>query len=163
MPAIHSKLSKQGEAKIRHQKLKHHFPDTHMNASLMNNLSSKCPRQTEANHLPSLDFASPLSNISNIAPQEPVCTLPPKCIYKTRGRGRPSGGSRHGRRGRPRAGQATAQDPGDGAVNGGGDRRDRDGAGRRGDGCGVAGPGGGRRGGDGGGRRDCGGGGGGGG
>ena len=61
------------------------------------------------------------------------------------------------------AGQATAQDPGDGAVNGGGDRRDRDGAGRRGDGCGVAGPGGGRRGGDGGGRRDCGGGGGGGG
>lgn len=33
-----------------------------------------------------------------------------------------SGGSRCGRRGRPLAGQAAAQAPGDGVVNGGGDR-----------------------------------------
>ena len=68
-----------------------------------------------------------------------------------------SGGSRCGRRGRPLAGQAAAHAPGDGVVNGGGDKRDRDGAGRQGGGLRVAGAGGGRRGGDGGGGRGCGG------
>ena len=60
-------------------------------------------------------------------------------------------------KGRPQAGQAAAQDPGDGAVNGGGDRTDRDVAGGHGAGRRVAGAGGGRRGGDGDGRRGCGG------
>ena len=60
-------------------------------------------------------------------------------------------------KGRPHAGQAAAQDPGDGAVNGGGDRTDRDVAGGHGAGRRVAGAGGGRRGGDGDGRRGCGG------
>ena len=96
MPAIHSKLSEKGDAKVQNQKLKRHFTNTHMNASLLSNFSPKCPRQTEANHSPSLDVVSPLSDISNIPPQEPVCTLPPKCIYGARGRGRPSGGSRRG-------------------------------------------------------------------
>ena len=88
MPAIHSKLTRQGEAKVRHQKRKRHFPDTDMNASLWNNFTPKCPRQTEANHPLSLDVASPLSDISNIAPQEHVCTLTPKCIYEGSSTGR---------------------------------------------------------------------------
>ena len=93
-----------------------------MNASLLNNFSSKCPRRTEVNHSPSLGVVSPLSDISNIASQEPVCTLPTKCIYEARGWGRPSGGCHGGRQGCPREGQAAARDPGDGVVNGGGDR-----------------------------------------
>ena len=55
-----------------------------------------------------------------------------------------SGGSRRGRRGRPLAGQAAAQAPGDCVVNGGGDKRDIDGTGRHGGGLRVAGDGGGR-------------------
>ena len=108
-------------AKVRHQKLKRHFPDTHMNASLLNNFISKCPGRTEVNHPPSLGVVSPLSDISNIAPQEPVSTLPPKCIYEAHGWGRPSGGCRGGRQCCPWDRQAAARDPGDGVVNGAGD------------------------------------------
>ena len=50
MPAIHSKLTRQSEAKVRHQKPKRDLPDTHVLALLLNNFSSKCPRPTEANH-----------------------------------------------------------------------------------------------------------------
>ena len=39
MPAIHSKLSEHGVAKVKHQTLKRHFADTHMHASLLKNFS----------------------------------------------------------------------------------------------------------------------------
>ena len=47
--------------------------------------------QNEANHPTLSDSASLYSNISSMAPQKPLYTLLPKCIYEGRGRG---GGSR---------------------------------------------------------------------
>ena len=96
MPAIHSKLSEKGVAKVRHRKLRRYFPYTHIHASLLNNFSLKCPRQTVVNQTPLLAIASPRSNISRMAPQEPPYTLLPKCVYEGRGRGRRNGGSRCG-------------------------------------------------------------------
>ena len=85
MPAMHSKLSEKGVTKVRHQKLKRPFSDTHMHASLLKDFSSKCRRQTEANQQVKLVITVGDNQFAS--------------LRGFRGRGHPRGG-----RGRPRGG-----------------------------------------------------------
>ena len=154
MPAIHSKLTRQGEAKVRHQKLKRDLPDTHVHALLLSNFSSKCPRPTEANH-----------QVRHVITESDTQFT---SLRECRGRGRPRGGRDRscGGRGIPQVPRATGKDGRgraghrSGGGSDGGDQRGAVGAagGRRGGGD-VNGRGrggvGGRRGGGGGGRRGC--------